>query len=80
MKISEDELVELLRYNNVAEEKKIELILENSNIPYWNKSFRDTAYNGLYTMYHGLGKIMVFKKDFEKAVNIIKKNNLAMNS
>ena len=67
-----DELKELIKYENIPQMKKVELILSNNNIAYWNRSFEDTAYNGIYTIHYGLGKIFVFKKDYEKAKKLLK--------
>ncbi len=76
MKEKEDELVELITYHNYIEYGKIETALKRSKIKFLNRSFEDSAYNGIYTFAYGLGKIYVFKKDFEKAKNILKEIDL----
>jgi len=71
-----EELVELITYHNYAEYGKIELALKENGIKFLNRSFEDSAYDGIYTLSYGLGKIYVFKNDLEKAKKILKKINL----
>lgn len=72
----DDKLVELITYHNYAEYGRIEVVLKENGIKFLNRSFEDSAYNGIYTLSYGLGKIYVFKKDLKKAENILKKFNL----
>lgn len=72
MMVEDDELVELCIYHTYPEYNKIELVLNQYNIKFINRSFEDSAYDGIYTYAYGLGKIFVFKSDFEKAKELIK--------
>jgi len=73
-----DELVELVTYNNEVEYGKIESLLNENNIKFMNRSFHDTALDGIYTYAHGLGKIFVYKNDIEKAKEILKENDISL--
>jgi hypothetical protein len=68
-----ESLVELWTYYSYPEYNKIELILKSENIKYLNRSFEDSAYNGIYTLKYGLGKIYVLKSDFRKAKEALNK-------
>lgn len=67
-----DELQELYRYSNLAELKKIELLLKAHSIQYLIQSYEDAAYDGIYTLSRGLGRIMIFKKDLPAALDLLK--------
>ncbi len=72
-------LKKLIKYNNIVELKKIEVTLQNNDIKFLNRSFEDTAYDGLYTQYYGLGEIFVYEEDLEKARNLLKKEGILKN-
>ena len=72
----EEDLKELYLYDDLAVQKKIELILENNNIQFMVQSFEDTAYNGLFTLSKGKGKIFVFEKEYEKATKLLREEKI----
>jgi len=74
--MKDDELKELYLYEDLAVLKKIELILKNNKIPYMVRSFEDTAYNGLFTLSRGKGKIFIFEKDYKQAQKVLKDNKI----
>lgn len=72
----EEDLKELILYENLVVLKKIELVLENNNIRFMVRSFEDSAYNGLFTLSKGKGKLFVFEKDYKKACEVLKKEKI----
>lgn len=72
----EEDLKELILYENLVVLKKIELVLENNNIRFMVRSFEDSAYNGLFTLSKGKGKLFVFEKDHKKACEVLKKEKI----
>jgi hypothetical protein len=74
--MNKSELAELFIYNDAATLKKAEILLQENNIRFMVRSFEDSAYNGLFTMSLGKGKIFVFKKDLNRAGKILKKENI----
>ncbi|MBN1899253.1 MAG: hypothetical protein JW827_10775 [Spirochaetes bacterium] len=71
-----DQLVELVTYYDLAQFGKIEAVLKQYRIKFLNRSFLDSAYNGIYTLKHGLGKIFIFPADEKKAKKILKQEGL----
>ncbi len=72
MEMQEQELKDLYIYDNLAVLKKIEILLNENNIQFLNRSFEDGAYDGLFTLAMGKGKLLVFEKDLEKAKELLK--------
>lgn len=70
--MKDEELKELYTYNDLVTLKIIELILKNNNIRYMVRSFDDHAYDGLFTLSMGKGKIFVFEKDHKQATQLLK--------
>ncbi len=70
--MKEEDLKELITYDDIAVLNRIELLLKESGIKFMKRSFEDTAMDGLFTMALGKGKIFVYKKDYEAARNILK--------
>lgn len=68
----DDDLKELYTYTDLAVLKRIELLLKEHNIQYLNRSYEDMAYDGLFTLTNGKGKLFVFKKDYNQALAILK--------
>lgn len=66
-----ENLKELFIYNDLAVLKKIEMLLETNEIQFLIRSYEDAAYDGLFTLAKGKGKILVFEKDLKKAEDIL---------
>ena len=62
---------ELIKPENEAEANVIKSILEENGIHAEIRSFRDTAYDGLFQSQYGWGVIRVAEADLEEARRII---------
>ncbi len=62
---------ELIKPENEAEANVIKSILEENGIHAEIRSFRDTAYDGLFQSQYGWGVIRVAEADAEEAKKII---------
>jgi hypothetical protein len=65
------ELVEVYTFSDIVEGQFLKKFLEQNGIRAEIRSFYDSAYNGIYTLTKGAGRIMVNKKDEEKARKLI---------
>jgi hypothetical protein len=73
MKLMEamDQWVKVGTVENRFEGDRISQALHEAGIPFFVKSFLDTAYDGLYIPQKGWGIVMVSKKDKEEAERLI---------
>ena len=74
--MNNEELKELYIYEDIVILKKIELLLKEHKIQFMVRSFEDSAYDGLFTMSMGKGKLFVFEKDHDSAVQLLRKENI----
>jgi hypothetical protein len=63
--------VEAGTIDNRFEGDRVSQALEEAGIPYFVKSFLDTAYDGLYLPQKGWGRVMVPEEWREKAERVI---------
>lgn len=71
-----DELKCLLVYDNLPVLQQVEFLLKNNKIQFIVQSFEDSAYDGLYTLSQGKGRIMIFSGDLDKAKVLLKKERI----
>lgn len=62
----------LMKPENEAEANVIKSVLEEHGIYAEIKSFRDTAYDGLFQAQYGWGLILVAEADFAEAQRVVK--------
>ncbi len=76
------ELVEVYTFSDIVEGQFLKKFLEENGIRAEIRSFYDSAYNGIYTLTKGAGRIVVNKKDEQKAKQLIQEflNNEGSNS
>lgn len=74
--MKEKKLKKFYTYSDLAVLKKIEILLKNNDIQFMIRSFEDSAYDGLFTLAKGKGEILLFENDYNKAVNILKKEKI----
>lgn len=76
------ELVEVYTFFDIVEGQFLKKFLEENAIRVEIRSFYDSAYNGIYTLTKGIGRIVVNKKDEQKAKQLIREflNNEGSNS
>ncbi|NWG02106.1 MAG: DUF2007 domain-containing protein [Syntrophaceae bacterium] len=67
----EERWVKVGTIENRFEGDRISQALQEAGIPYFVKSFLDTAYDGLYIPQKGWGIVMVSKQDQEEAERLI---------
>ncbi len=65
------ELVEVYTFSDIVEGQLLKKFLEENGIRAEIRSFYDSAYNGIYTLTKGAGRIVVNKKDEQKAKQLI---------
>jgi len=76
------ELVEVYTFSDIVEGQLLKKFLEDNGVRAEIRSFYDSAYNGIYTLTKGAGRIVVNKKDEQKAKQLIQEflNNESSNS
>jgi magnesium-transporting ATPase (P-type) len=70
-KIRERKVVEIYIFSDQIEGQLIKQILESKGIKATIISFEDSAYNWIYKLTKGAGKVLVFKEDVKKAKEVI---------
>ncbi|MEA3328365.1 MAG: DUF2007 domain-containing protein [Candidatus Omnitrophota bacterium] len=65
-------LVSLYTFNNIIEGERLRNLLEEEKIQVMIRSLEDSAYDGIFRLQVGAGKIMIFEEDVERGREIIK--------
>ncbi|MBU1078716.1 MAG: hypothetical protein KKH98_15560 [Spirochaetes bacterium] len=74
--MKDEKLKELFIYTDLVVLKKIEMILSEKQIRFMVRSYEDAAYDGLFTLAKGKGKILVFEKDHSMAESLLIEENI----
>ncbi|MDD5582107.1 MAG: hypothetical protein PHS99_02700 [Candidatus Marinimicrobia bacterium] len=73
-----DIMIPVYRFTNEIEAQVLSQVLDEEGIPYRVRSFRDSAYNGIYQMQKGWGQLEShekFRKKIENLAKIVLTNN-----
>ncbi len=70
--MEQDKLSSVFTFYDLAEGEVIKNLLESEGIRILIRSFEDSAYDGIYTLTQGKGKIFVLERDKNRAEQLIK--------
>jgi hypothetical protein len=76
--IHEQKFIDIAILDNIIEAQLIESILNEQNIPHLLHSFHDTAYDGLFQVQMGWGKLcapLSYKKEILELLNDVRSIN-----
>lgn len=68
-----DKYVKVIEFENVAEATLIQSILENEDIPFIIRSYRDSAYDGLFQFQKGWGRLEA-PEEFKERILLLYKD------
>ena len=68
-------LVSFYTFDNAVEGERLKNLLEEEKIQVMIRSLEDSAYNGIFRLQIGAGKIVVFEEDVERSKKIIEEFN-----
>jgi len=74
----EQEFIDIAILDNIIEAQLVESILNEQNIPHFIRSFHDTAYNGLFQVQMGWGKLCApfsYKQEIIEILNDVRSHN-----
>ncbi|MBC8457020.1 MAG: hypothetical protein H8D67_03375 [Deltaproteobacteria bacterium] len=74
----EQELIDIAILDNIIEAQLVESILNEQNIPHFIRSFHDTAYDGLFQVQMGWGKLCApfsYKQEIIEILNDVRSHN-----
>ncbi len=74
----EQELIDIAILDNIIEAQLVESILNEQNIPHFIRSFHDTAYDGLFQVQMGWGKLcapLSYKQEIIEILNDVRSHN-----
>jgi len=74
----EQEFIDIAILDNIIEAQLVESILNEQNIPHFIRSFHDTAYDGLFQVQMGWGKLCApfsYKKEIIEILNDVRSHN-----
>lgn len=66
----------ILELNNEIEAQRISAILDENNIDFVIKKYKDSSFSGVYESQYGFGDLYVDAKDMRKVTSLIKEINL----
>jgi len=76
--IDEHKFIDIAILDNIIEAQLIESILNEQSIPHLLHSFHDTAYDGLFQVQKGWGKLcapLSYKKEILELLNDVRSKN-----
>jgi hypothetical protein len=65
-------LVKVYRLENAVHANFVETMLKEEGIPFFIRTYKDTAYDGIFTASNGWGEVITREEDSEKAGQLIK--------
>jgi len=74
----EQEFIDIAILDNIIEAQLVESILNEQNIPHFIRSFHDTAYDGLFQVQMGWGKLCApfsYKQEIIEILNDVRSHN-----
>jgi len=74
----EQEFIDIAILDNIIEAQLVESILNEHNIPHFMRSFHDTAYDGLFQVQMGWGKLCApfsYKQEIIEILNDVRSHN-----
>ena len=74
----EQEFIDIAILDNIIEAQLVESILNEQNIPHLIRSFHDTAYDGLFQVQMGWGKLcapLSYKQEIAEILNDVRSHN-----
>ena len=74
----EQEFIDIAILDNIIEAQLVESILNEQNIPHLIRSFHDTAYDGLFQVQMGWGKLcapLSYKQEIIEILNDVRLHN-----
>jgi hypothetical protein len=77
-KTDEQEFIDIAIFDNIIEAQLVESILNEQNIPHLIRSFHDTAYDGLFQVQMGWGKLcapLSYKQEIIEILNDVRLHN-----
>ena len=75
---NEQEFIDIAILDNIIEAQLVESILNEQNIPHFIRSFHDTAYDGLFQVQMGWGKLcapLSYKQEIIEIINDVRLHN-----
>jgi len=76
--INEQKFIDIAILDNIIEAQLVESILNEQNIPHFIRSFHDTAYDGLFQVQMGWGKLCApfsYKQEIIEILNDVRSHN-----
>lgn len=74
----EQEFIDIAILDNIIEAQLVESILNEQNIPHFIRSFHDTAYDGLFQVQMGWGKLcapLLYKQEIIEILNDVRSHH-----
>ena len=75
---NEQEFIDIAILDNIVEAQLVESILNEQNIPHFIRSFHDTAYDGLFQVQMGWGKLCApfsYKQEIIEILNDVRSHH-----
>jgi hypothetical protein len=75
---NEQEFIDIAILDNIIEAQLVESILNEQNIPHFIRSFHDTAYDGLFQVQMGWGKLcapFLYKQEIIEILNDVRSHH-----
>jgi len=75
---NDQEFIDIAVLDNIIEAQLIKSILNEQNIPHLIRSFHDTAYDGLFQVQMGWGKLcapLSYKQEITEILNDVRSHN-----
>jgi len=75
---NEQEFIDIAILDNIIEAQLVESILNEQNIPHFIRSFHDTAYDGLFQVQMGWGKLcapLSYKQEIIEILNDVRSHH-----
>jgi hypothetical protein len=76
--INDQEFIDITILDNIIEAQLVKSILNEQSIPHLIRSFHDTAYDGLFQVQMGWGKLcapLSYKQEITKILNDVRSYN-----
>ncbi|MBW2574585.1 MAG: hypothetical protein JRC88_03700 [Deltaproteobacteria bacterium] len=76
--INDQEFIDIAVLDNIIEAQLIKSILNEQNIPHLIRSFHDTAYDGLFQVQMGWGKLcapLSYKQEITEILNDVRSHD-----